>query len=51
MAILLAVTYLGVLSLFEAMGNTNTLPAALAEWSPDVLFSFAGAWFLLRTPT
>jgi LPS export ABC transporter permease LptF/LPS export ABC transporter permease LptG len=50
-AILLGVTYLGVLSLFEAMGNTNTLPAALAEWSPDVLFSFAGAWFLLRTPT
>jgi LPS export ABC transporter permease LptF len=50
-AILLAVTYLGVLSLFEAMGNVNTLPAALAEWSPDVLFSFAGAWFLLRTPT
>jgi LPS export ABC transporter permease LptF/LPS export ABC transporter permease LptG len=50
-AILLAVAYLGILSLFEAMGNTNTLPAALAEWSPDVLFSFAGAWFLLRTPT
>ena len=50
-AILLAVTFFGVLSLFEAMGNTNTLPAALAEWSPDVLFSFAGAWFLLRTPT
>ena len=50
-AILLAVGYLGILSLFEAMGNTSTLPAALAEWSPDVLFTFAGAWFLLRTPT
>jgi len=50
-AILLAVSYLGVASLFEAMGNVNTLPAALAAWSPDVLFSFAGAWFLLRTPT
>jgi LPS export ABC transporter permease LptF/LPS export ABC transporter permease LptG len=50
-AILLAVGYLGILSLFEAMGNVNTLPAALAEWSPDVLFTFAGAWFLLRTPT
>ena len=50
-AILLAVIYLGVASLFEAMGNVNTLPAALAAWSPDLLFTFAGAWFLLRTPT
>ncbi len=50
-AILLAVAYLGVSSLFEAMGNVNTLPAALAAWSPDLLFAFAGAWFLLRTPT
>jgi LPS export ABC transporter permease LptF/LPS export ABC transporter permease LptG len=50
-AILLAVVYLGVSSLFEAMGNVNTLPAALAAWSPDMLFAFAGAWFLLRTPT
>ena len=50
-AILLAVAYLGVASLFEAMGNVNTLPAALAAWSPDLLFTFAGAWFLLRTPT
>jgi len=50
-AILLAVAYLGVASLFEALGNVNTLPAALAAWSPDVLFSFAGAWFLLRSPT
>lgn len=51
MAILLAMAYLGVSSLFEAMGNVNTLPAALAAWSPDLLFTFAGAWFLLRTPT
>jgi lipopolysaccharide export LptBFGC system permease protein LptF len=51
LAILLAVVYLGVASLFEAMGNVNTLPAALAAWSPDLLFTFAGAWFLLRTPT
>ena len=50
-AILLAVAYIGVASLFEAMGNVNTLPAGLAAWSPDLLFTFAGAWFLLRTPT
>jgi len=50
-AILIAVAYLGISSLFEAMGNVNTLPPALAAWSPDLLFAFAGAWFLLRTPT
>ena len=51
LAILLAVTYLGVSSLFEAMGDVNTLPAALAAWAPDVLFSLVGTWFLLRTAT
>jgi len=50
-AILLAVLYLGVNSLFEAMGDVNTLPAALAAWAPDALFALAGAWMLLRTPT
>ncbi len=50
-AILLAVLYLGVSSFFEAMGNVNQLPPTLAAWAPDVLFSLAGAWFLLRTPT
>ena len=51
LAILLAVAYLGVSGLFEAMGNVHTLPPALAAWSPDLLFAFAGGWLLLRTPT
>ncbi len=50
-AIFLAVVYLGISSLFEAMGNVNTLPPPLAAWSADLLFSLAGAWVLLRTPT
>jgi LPS export ABC transporter permease LptF len=50
-AIFLAVIYIGISSLFEAMGNVNTLPPPLAAWAPDLLFSLAGAWFLLRTPT
>jgi LPS export ABC transporter permease LptF/LPS export ABC transporter permease LptG len=50
-AILLAVLYLGVSGLFEAMGNVNTLPPTLAAWAADLLFAFAGAYFLLRTPT
>jgi len=33
------------------MGNVNTLPAALAAWSPDFLFALAGGYLLLRTPT
>ncbi len=51
MAILLAVVYLGTSSFFEAMGNVNQLPPALAAWTADLLFALAGAWFLLRTPT
>ncbi len=51
LAILMAVLYLGISSLFEAMGNVNTLPPTLAAWSPDLLFALAGTWFLLRTPT
>ncbi len=50
-AILLAVSYLGLSNLFEAMGGVNTLPPTLAAWAADVLFTLAGAWFLLRTPT
>jgi LPS export ABC transporter permease LptG/LPS export ABC transporter permease LptF len=50
-AILIAIAYIAVANLFEAMGNVNTLPPALAAWTPDALFAFAGAWFLLRTPT
>jgi LPS export ABC transporter permease LptG/LPS export ABC transporter permease LptF len=50
-AILLAVSYLGISSLFEAMGRVNTLPPSLAAWSPDLLFALAGGYLLLRTPT
>jgi LPS export ABC transporter permease LptF len=51
MAILLAVAYLGISSLFEAMGGVNTLPPPVGAWAADVLFAIAGAWFLLRTAT
>jgi len=50
-AIGIAACYLVVASLFEAMGNVNTLPAVVAAWSPDVLFGLAGSYMLLRTPT
>ena len=50
-AIAVALTYFVVDNLFGAMGNVNYLPAALAAWSPDVLFGLTGGYLLLRTPT
>ena len=50
-AIAVALTYFVVDNLFGAMGNVNYLPAALAAWSPDILFGLTGGYFLLRTPT
>ncbi|HEX4022993.1 MAG TPA: LptF/LptG family permease [Acidobacteriaceae bacterium] len=50
-AIGVAIAYWVAAGLFEAMGNVNTLPAALAAWSPDLLFALAGGYLLLRTPT
>ena len=50
-AIAVALAYWVVNGLFEAMGNVNYLPSAMAAWSADVLFALAGGYLLLRTPT
>jgi LPS export ABC transporter permease LptG/LPS export ABC transporter permease LptF len=50
-AIVVALAYWGVDGIFVALGNVNYLPAALAAWSPDILFSLTGGYLLLRTPT
>jgi LPS export ABC transporter permease LptG len=50
-AIAVALAYFVADSLFRALGNVNYLPAALAAWSPDVLFGLVGGYLLLRTPT
>jgi len=50
-AIGIAVVYFVISGLFEAMGNTNQLPATLAAWSPDVLFALAGGYMILKVPT
>ncbi len=50
-AIGIAVVYWVASGLFEAMGNANQLPAALAAWSPDLIFGFAGAYLILKVPT
>ena len=50
-AIGVALSYFVVNALFDSMGNVNYLPAALAAWTPDVLFGLVGGYLLLRTPT
>lgn len=44
----IAICYWVVGSLFEQMGNVGQLPAQLAAWSPDAIFSLAGTYFLMR---
>ncbi len=50
-AIGVAITYWVILGIFENLGDVNSLPAALAAWSPDILFATIGTYLLLRTPT
>jgi LPS export ABC transporter permease LptG/LPS export ABC transporter permease LptF len=50
-AIGVALAYFVVNGTFEAMGNVNYLPAAVAAWSSDILFALVGGYLLLRTPT
>ncbi|MBZ5646381.1 MAG: LPS export ABC transporter permease LptG [Acidobacteriia bacterium] len=51
MGIGIAIVYWVGASLFEALGNVNQLPPALAAWSPDVIFAMAGGYLLLKVPT
>ncbi len=46
-----AIVYFVVAAVFENLGDVNSLPAAVAAWSPDVLFATVGAYLLLRVPT
>lgn len=42
------IAYATIQQLFEQVGNLNQLPAELAAWSPDAVFSLAGLYFLAR---
>ncbi|HLJ88409.1 MAG TPA: LptF/LptG family permease [Candidatus Angelobacter sp.] len=50
-ALLIAVVYWVTAGLFEAMGNVSQLPPAVAAWSPDLIFSLAGGYLVLKTPS
>jgi LPS export ABC transporter permease LptG len=47
----IAICYLAISKLFEQMGNVGQLPPQMAAWSPDVLFSLSGFYFLMRVRT
>jgi LPS export ABC transporter permease LptF/LPS export ABC transporter permease LptG len=51
LAVVMAVAYLVVSPLFEAMGNASLLPPALAAWSPDLIFLMVGGYLILKVPT
>ncbi|HEY7212160.1 MAG TPA: LptF/LptG family permease [Bryobacteraceae bacterium] len=47
----IAIAYWTIGTLFEQMGDLNQLPAMMAAWSPDVIFSLAGLYFMARMRT
>ncbi|HKQ98831.1 MAG TPA: LPS export ABC transporter permease LptF [Candidatus Polarisedimenticolia bacterium] len=50
-AILLAATYFLAFSATSALGSASVMPAFLAAWAPNILFSGAGAYLLLKAET
>ena len=47
----IAVVFWVAMGFFEAMGNASQLPAALAAWSPVLIFGLAGGYMILKVPT
>lgn len=47
----IAVAYWTIGTLFDQIGDLNQLPAIMAAWSPDVIFSLAGLYFMARMRT
>ena len=51
LSLVIAIAYWSVGQLFEQIGNLNQLDPRIAAWSPDVIFSLAGLYFLARMRT
>ena len=47
----IAIVYWSVGQVFEQFGSLNQLPVQVAAWSPNVIFSLAGMYFLARMRT
>jgi LPS export ABC transporter permease LptG/LPS export ABC transporter permease LptF len=50
-SIAIAIAYAGIDRLFEQFGNLSQLPAQVAAWSPDAVFSLVGLYFFARMRT
>ena len=50
-SLIIFITYWAIGQLFEQVGNLSQLPAQVAAWSPDVIFSLAGFYFMARMRT
>jgi lipopolysaccharide export LptBFGC system permease protein LptF len=48
LAIIIAIAYWGVSSVFDKAGGVGQLPPTMAAWSPDVIFAMAGLYLVLR---
>jgi LPS export ABC transporter permease LptG/LPS export ABC transporter permease LptF len=48
---LIAIAYWTIGTFFEQVGDLNQLPAVMAAWSPDVIFSLAGLYLMARMKT
>lgn len=44
----IGIAYLAVNQLFEQIGNLNQLPATMAAWSPNVIFTLVGLYAMTR---
>ena len=51
MSFVIFITYVSIDQFFEQLGNLSELPPQLAAWSPDVVFSLVGLYFLARMRT
>ncbi len=47
----IAIAYVAINLLAEQIGDVNLLPAAVAAWSPDTVFTLAGLYFFARMRT
>ncbi|HZS28764.1 MAG TPA: LptF/LptG family permease [Candidatus Angelobacter sp.] len=50
-ALIIGVSYVLMVGLFEAMGNVSQLPPLIAAWSPDLIFGLTGGYLILKTPS
>jgi LPS export ABC transporter permease LptF/LPS export ABC transporter permease LptG len=51
MSFVIFISYVSIDQFFEQLGNLSELPPQLAAWSPDVVFSLVGLYFLARMRT